>query len=328
VNWTLLIFVVSGIALANALVHVVSASVISKFFEREPNFQVPKHEPNPLAEVVSFPTENNMILKGSLLLQKDRKAQGVVLFCPEYGGSHWLATKYLQALHEEGFHILGFDFRNQGESDFIENYTPLHWLTTYEVQDTKAAVDYIRSRSELKDLPLGIFGVSRGGAAALAVGANDSQVRCVVTEGAFCTEMLSVLFTLRWATLYMPGWMIRCVPLWHIRISLKLSRMLTQSKNHCRYVVLRNNLAGLKKTDVLLIAGEGDTYIPLSIHKEMKTRVNSDRCSLWTVPKAKHNLARDADPQKYDENVLKFFQTALGTPNLMIETETVRHFCL
>ena len=307
-NWPLFISIAAGIALVDAVVHIVAAIVILKFFERKPNFQVPKQESHRDAEFVSFPTANGMTLQGSLLLHQDRPAKGIVLFCPEYGGGHSLASKYLHSLYENGFNILGFDFRNQGESDSIDDYTPLHWLTSFEVEDTKAAIDYIRSRAELKELPLGVFGVSRGGAAALTIAAADSDVRWVATEGAFCTEMLSVLFTLRWATLYMPEWIIRCVPRWHIRISLKLSRMIAQSKYHCRYLVLRNILKDLKQTNVLLIAGEADTYVPATIHEEMKNRVNSDRCTLWTVPKAKHNLAREIDPEDYDKRVLKFFQ--------------------
>ena len=152
-----------------------------------------------------------------------------------------------------------FDFRSQGESDFQPGYAPLHWPTTLELEDVRAALRFIQSRDDLRALPLGVMGVSRGATPALIAAAESSRVKAVCCEGAYSTDALMVHFISRWATLYVPRFLLPVLPMWHIRMTSKLVRWTSQFLRNRRYVVLERWLPRLKNRSVLLVAGTAAT---------------------------------------------------------------------
>ena len=99
--------------------------------------------PDPKAESIEFKTTDGLTLRGSLHRQPERNPKGLILFCPETDGSHWSAMSYCHALVEDGFDILSFDFRGQGESDGAKS------PDGQEKQDVLAAVGYMRSTGHL-----------------------------------------------------------------------------------------------------------------------------------------------------------------------------------
>lgn len=50
---------------------------------------------------------------------------------------------YCQGLVVAGFHVLSVDFRNQGESDSIPGYVPIHWVSEYELDDVRHILEWI-----------------------------------------------------------------------------------------------------------------------------------------------------------------------------------------
>ena len=158
----------------------------------------------PAADRVEFRTLDGLTLHASLHLPLEARPSVTVIFCPELGGDHWSATWYCRALMEAGFAVLAFDFRNQGQSEKMPGYIPIHWLTEYEVTDTLSAISYVKDASDLRELPIGIFGISRGGSAALVAAARSPEIQCVACEGVFSISTMSLHYTLRWASLYHP----------------------------------------------------------------------------------------------------------------------------
>ncbi|HUG92741.1 MAG TPA: alpha/beta fold hydrolase [Planctomycetaceae bacterium] len=310
-GWVIL-GVCAGVLLADLLVRALAVSAILPVFERRPPFAVEPAEPDPDVEPVAFATSHGLTLRGSLSRSLDRPSRGIVIFCPEMAGCHWQAPSYCQGLRRAGFDVLAFDFRNQGQSDSLAGYEPLHWVTEYEVADVRAAIEYVRSRDDLGGLPLGLFGISRGGGAALAAAARNGEVEAVACEGAFTTDALTLVYLYRWAELYVPNQIMRLIPHWHISGTLALARRVSQWRRACRYTVLECELLKLRDRAVLFIAGGRDTYVPPAVSEAMCRRIGGRRQRVWLVEEARHNLARRVDPDEYDRRLAAFFHEALS----------------
>lgn len=305
-DWAV-IAIFGGLIAVDGLIHVVAAMVILPIFEREIPFGVQPAPPDSDAELISFPTSHGLTLRGSLHRRSHDELRGLILFCPELGGNHWSAMKYAAALRDAGFAVLSFDFRNQGDSDHLPKYAPLHWLTEYEVHDVLAAIRYARSRPDLKDLPLGLFGISRGGGAALAAAARRGEVQCVACEGVASAESLMLHYTLRWASLYAPEWVMRVFPVWHVRMTLQVTRWISQIRRRCRYTTLERRLSRLRRTPVFMITGGADTYVPPEIPQSLCQKIGPSCRGVWVVRRAKHNAAREVSADEYDARLLQFF---------------------
>ena len=295
------------------VVRVIYVRMIVRIFEAKPPFSAPTLPPHPMAETIEFPSSNGVILRGSLYRQRDRASRGLILFCPEMDCSHWSAVWYCGGLIDSGFDVMSFDFRGQGESDPQPDYVPCHWPTMYEVEDVRAALDYIRSREDLRTLPLGVMGMSRGSAPALIGTAEYPEVRAVCCEGAYSTDSLLLFFMMRWANLYIPAWVSSLVPRWHYRITSKMVRWTSSIMRRRRYVVLERWLPKLKGRPVLLVAGERDNYVHSDVTKELTRRMRSSSAKIWHVPHAKHNQARSTAAAEYDRRLTDFF-SQIQTP--------------
>lgn len=80
-------------------------------------------------------------------------------------GSYW-AVNFVpdyKILHDAGYNILAYDYRNHGETES----THAHTLGLLESQDMVAALDYVHSREDTRDMSIGLF--SR------CVGANSNM---------------------------------------------------------------------------------------------------------------------------------------------------------
>jgi uncharacterized protein len=313
--------ILAGIVIVDLVVRVVAVIAILPILERSPPFSVEPTSPAPAAERVTFQTPDGLTLHASLHLPVEGHPIGLVIFCPELGGDHWSATWYCRALPPAGFAVLAFDFRNQGQSDRLPGYTPIHWLTEYEVADALTAVEYVKRRPDLCELPIGLFGISRGGSAALVAAARSPEIQCVACEGVFSISTLSLHYALRWASLYFPSWAMRFCPVWHVRSSLFLARWVSQFRRHCRYVVLEEWLRRLAGRPILMIVDGRDTYVLPEISEALFQSFPQGSSQRWAARTAKHNMAREVDPDAFDRRLVEFFsqmavstrQTAPGT---------------
>ena len=299
---------IAGLALLDLAFRLYSIRLILRIFDKPLRLRAEEPQQSPTAETLVIPSTDGVTLRGSLHRSELQPARGLVVFCPELNGSHWSASSYCAGLIENGFHVLAFDFRNQGESDAFDGYKPLHWVTTYETDDVRAVLKYVETREDLADLPVGLMGISRGGGAALAAAAEHPHVECVATEGAFSTEAMQWHYTQRWASVYVPPWLLRFIPDWHTRQTLILCRLLSQIRRRCRYARLPRLLPRLKNRPVLIIAGEADSYVPAAIPEEMAAQIGGHTCEIWTVSQAKHNQARHNATHVYDEKLVRFFE--------------------
>ena len=301
-----LVGLLAGLLLAEVLIQVRAARVVLAMIENSPPFRIESLPPDPDAERFEVQTKDGLTLRGSIYRPPGRAPRGLIVFCHEFGGNHSSAMLYASALRKAGFDILAFDFRNLGNSDKLAGYEPLHWLTHYEVTDLHAVLDYIQQRPDLREFPLGLFGISRGGNAALYAAAERSEVRCVASDGAFETRLMLLAHARRWISLVVTQRVAELVPWWHVRFTLWLARMASQLRRRCRYAMLEGVLPKLKDKPLLVIVGERDTYVLTEVPAEM-CRLAGQPDALWVVPHAKHNMARLVDTNEYDRRLVDFF---------------------
>lgn len=310
-NWILIAGIVAAVLCVDLCIRLYFARFVLRIFETPlPLHGIPS-TPDEDAERVEFSTANGLRLRGSLHWPANGPPQGLVIFCPELNGCHWSATSYCAGPLQNGIAVLSFDFRNHGDSDHEKGYVPLHWLTDRELADVQAAVSYARSRGDLQKLPMAMMGVSRGAGAALAVAAQDAGIDCVAVEGAFSTASLHEFYATRWASMYIPPWLYRWLPRWHINVTLAMSRWMSSIHRRCRYPRLESLLPRLRNRPVLIIAGKRDSYVPIDISQRLAERIGGENCEFWAVPTAKHNRARSACPGLYDAKVYELFSMML-----------------
>ena len=283
---------------------------IRDIFENVPPFNVIPEPQNADAQRIEFRTSDGLLLRGSLLNAEVPDPPGLVLFLPELHGSHWTARRYCDALLKQHYIVLSFDFRNQGESESMAGYLPIHWMTEYEMTDVEAALEFVESNQQLDSLPLVVFGVSRGGVAALLTGCRYPRIRAVISDSAFGTMAMIRFFVDRFVKHVIPEWLFALLPNWHIKITLKQAVHLSEAGRNCRYAHLEDEVKGLESANVLLISGARDSYVTPVIAGILHEVVGK-QAELWLAPGAKHNMSRAVQTEEYDRRIVTHFERCL-----------------
>lgn len=306
--WPVIVITIALLALGYLVGEAKIVRLVMSIFQRPPTFFPPETEPDEDAERILIRTRDGVNLSACLYSRDESTSRGLIIFCPEYGANKWSWKKYCHGLWESGFDILALDFRNQGDSERMKSYGELHWLTEYEVEDVKAAIHYVKSQPDLAERPIGLMGVSRGGAAALAAGADSAEIELIATDSAFPTEPLMMFFVDRWVKVYAPQWMYNLVPRWHTSFTLKMVKRFSQMSRNCEYAEIIPRLKRMEpRKRVLLVSGSGDSFVDLKVTKVLEKALGANCDDLWVVKNAKHNMSALIAPEKYQTRLENFF---------------------
>lgn len=284
---------------------------ISHLIENVPLFGVVQVGEFSAGQALQIPMANGQELAACLYPSKN-PAQGVVIFCPELNGNRLGAMHYCQSLCDSGFSVLAFDFRNQGDSDFNPEFKPTPWVTNSETEDLSTVVKYTQTSDEFRNLPIGLFGVSRGGCAALIVAAEHPEVLSVIADGAYSTRVLINCFMLKFCRYIVPEWLFKRLPGWHNRLVVEQALRRSAGRRGREYVHLEDRAGDLTQP-ILLISGSRDSYVTPDITNQLATLVGR-RVNTWIVPKAKHNRSRNIAASEYDKRLVQHFSETLLVP--------------
>jgi len=292
--------------------------------DRMPPFRVEKAVPQKQAVPFEAVTGDGLTLRGSIYHGEQDQPRGVVIFCPETMSSHWSASRYCQGLTEAGFIVVSFDFRNQGESDHMPTYDSMHWVTNYEVDDIKTIVRWVQDQESLAELPLGLFGISRGASAALIASRDLPDITHICSDSGYTGHLLIKHYIQRWARLIVPSWILKTPgAMWHLQWTLDIAIWIRQLKRGLRYMNQREPFTEMVGKNVLLISGAKDNYVPRSITEQIRDMLGEQCSEFWIVPGATHNGAREAHPAEYDRRVAEFFLQMSDEPQWMPEEQVV-----
>lgn len=281
-----------------------------RIFQEKPLFIVPRGQPIPEAENVSFPTEDGLTLRGCYLPARGKR-RGVLLFGLEFGSNRWSCLPYCEHLLEAGFDVFAYEPRNQGDSDRQPNYEPLQWVTDYEVRDARAALAYLKNRPDADPRGVGLFGISKGAGAALFVAARDPFVRCFVTDGVFATYTTLVPYMRHWYRIYNDQFTLQgLLPSWYYGQLGRVGLSWIEKERHCRFPHLEREVRRLAPRPWLMIHGAADTYIKPEMARALFDCAREPK-EFWLVEGAKHNQALQVAGDEYRRRVLEFFEKNL-----------------
>ena len=291
-----------------AYVWIKYGAIIGRIFEESPVFQPMRAEPLAGGEDVRFPTADGLSLAGTYLASRTPTRAGVVVFCHEFLGDRGSASAYADSLRDLGFDLFAFDFRNHGDSQCEPSYAPLQWVSNRETRDLKAALAYLRKRPDADPAGVGLFGVSRGGSAAICVAAREPRVWAVATDGAFPTRGTMLAYIFRWAEIYVSSpWFWKIMPRQLFELVGWAGRMRSQWRLGRRFLSVERAAAAIAPRPLMMIHGEKDNYIGPAIARGLFDRARDPK-ELWLIPGAKHNRCREADPVGYRALVDSFFR--------------------
>ncbi|CAN5581050.1 hypothetical protein BH11PLA2_BH11PLA2_43540 [soil metagenome] len=290
-------------------------STIVRIFEEKPLFIIPRGTPIDGAECVDIPTEKGLHIRGTYIrhYNEEIERKGVILFGLEFGCDRWASHTYCEELLKAGYDVFTYEPRNQGESQKDASYEPLQWVTDRDFTDMRAALTYLHARPDRDPYGIGLFGISKGGSLALLAAAEDRNVRCVATDGAFATYTTMVPYMRRWVHIYIkftrdrswvPDWFYGLIGLTAIRD--------VEKKRNVRFESVERAVRKMRQP-WLMIHGEGDTYIKPEMAKDLyKQATKCKTKEEWIVAKAKHNQAIVLAGDVYHAKVVEFFDEHLG----------------
>ncbi len=191
-------------------------------------------------------------------------------------------------LNRAGYSVLLIDMQGHGET--AGEHITFGYLESRDVRD---AIRYLRER--MPELPIGLLGVSLGGAAAL-LGEEPLKVDVLILEAVYTNIEKAIANRLE-IRLGKFGRYLAPLLLWQIEPRLGISR---QSMSP---------VTAISRLDipVLIIAGENDRRTTLSDSRELFARAPEPK-SLWVVPSARHENLHRFSAVEYERKILAFLQ--------------------
>jgi pimeloyl-ACP methyl ester carboxylesterase len=241
-------------------------------------------------EVLSIPRADGD--KVAAWFAKGKDGQGGILLVHGIRSDRRAMLPRARFLFEAGYSVLLIDLQAHGE-------TPGEWITFgyRESRDVAAGVDYLTNR--LGGRPVGVLGVSLGGAAAL-LGEAPVDVDAVVLESVYSSIERAVRNRLT-ARLGGFGSVLAPLLLWQIEPRLGVSPKALVP------------LAAIRQLDapVMIIGGTDDRRTQPDETKAMYMLANAPK-RLWLIDGARHEDLHRYAPEAYRQHVVAFLDRYLG----------------
>lgn len=319
-NWAL-----GSIVLTVVILPIVATTLILKRYVRI-MLNILRDTPPPLSmgprdfmriqgEPVTFRAFDGLGLRGMFLFG-DHKGQpkGMIIFAHEFASDMYSCARYCRPLLAAGYDIFTFDFRGHGQSSNLENYKARQWATNHEVSDMTGALAYVEDWLEAqgRTKEVGLFGISRGGGAAILAAARNPCVRAIITDSAFSNDTTLENLMKRWAYIFAK---VRFVAENHPPQFWRFLRWLLfrecKRKLHCDFPSVRKTIMRMTPRPILFIHGDKDSYIPFEQTLALYGLAKRPK-HVWIVPGAKHNQSAMTQPQRYADRTVAFFHRYLA----------------
>ena len=186
------------------------------------------------------------------------------------------------------FNVFLFDFRSFGKSE--GSYTTAGYK---EVKDLDAAVKYLKSRNDAKNI--GVLGFSLGGS--VAIMSKNDNIKAIVADSAYSNlnNMINVMYR---------GFLFLKYPFVQLtRVYSKIFFGIDPED-----VSAEKAIKNIEKP-VFIIHGKKDSQIPVS---EAYTLHNANKdAEFWIIENADHGETYALNKEEYEKRVLEFFEKNL-----------------
>ena len=294
IGWTILILV--SVAVAGAAIWVVAGSYVIAYLATFPPRRRLKKTPEKFGATyhdIQFPSRDGMLLSGWFVPSSEPTPQGVIVLCHGMMAHRGEMLPWAETLWNSGFSLLMFDFRAVAESEGDKCTAGC-----FEPQDLRGAVDYIESRPDCANLPIGVFGFSMGGATAIMAAAEDLRFQAIATHGAYAT--LSGAIRQRCKHHFGPF-----APIAE-RIMMRLGDRKDWFAAAPSTVVPLNAVSRLASRPLLILHGERDRIIP-AIHAHTLFAAATGPKQLHLMPRSHHKRIYRKIRSQAHERVVQFF---------------------
>jgi len=241
-------------------------------------------------ENIILETRDDVKISGWVI--PSEKSKGIIICLHGYPANKSDILPVISFLYPD-FSLLLFDFRAHGESGGKITYFGLK-----EFLDVESAIRFIKSREDLKNHKIGIWGYSLGGAVGIIASARYDEIDALVTDSAFANfpEMVTHYYGNLGPLKYLFS-----------GLSVMLGRYVL------RFDFIENspeNFIGSIKAPILLIHSKEDDFVPYQ-HAERLFRKAPEPRKLWAVEGVHTGLDR-AFTAEYRDTVKEFFHQYLN----------------
>jgi pimeloyl-ACP methyl ester carboxylesterase len=266
-------------------------------------------------EEVEFRALDGLRLAGTIAYgHPSKRPRGMIIFAHEFESDKGSFARYCSGLLAAGYDVFSIDFRGHGDSSGEDGYSPRAWVSNREVADMLGAIAFIEDWLEQQGRPneVGLLGISRGAAAGIIAAASHRDVKAIVTDGLFSSDLALEYLMKRWAYIFAK---VRLVyenqPPAFWRLLRRLLFHYCRRRLRCEFPSVRKTLPRMIPRPMLLIHGERDSYIAAD-HCRYLYALAPQPKYLWIVPGAKHNQAAIVEPAQYAERTVAFFDRHLA----------------
>ncbi len=207
-------------------------------------------------EEIQFPSKDGTLLSGWFIPAEGTALGTVIHF---HGNSRNMGShySYVSWLPRKGFNLFLFDYRGYGESQGVPSRQGVY-------EDSVAAMKYIKSRTDIDQNKLILFGQSLGGANALSVlGQNRIEgVAGLVVDSTF--------------------WSYKSIAMYHVT-GLKPVAFFTIGNS----LSPKRQIDKISPTPLIIIHGTDDAMIPYKYAKRLFKKANEPK-ALWTIQGGLH----------------------------------------
>jgi len=236
-------------------------------------------------ESVSFESSDGLKLKGWFL--PSDKSNNTIIVMHGYPTNKADVLPFSMFLLKK-FNVFLFDFRSFGESQ--GSYTTAGYK---EVNDLDAAVKYLKSRKDVKNI--GDLGFSLGGSVAIMNKNND--IKAIVADSAYSNlnSMIEVMYKNFYFLKYPFVYLTRT----YSKIFFGIDPKDISPKDAIKNI----------NKPVLIIHGKKDSQIPVN---EAHILHNANKnTKLWIIENADHGETYALNKEEYEKRVLEFFDNNL-----------------
>ncbi|MFD4706505.1 alpha/beta hydrolase [Gottfriedia sp. NPDC058432] len=204
--------------------------------------------------------------------------------------------RIVQSIHDRGYNVLMFDFRNSGKSGGRTT-----GIGYYEQHDLSSAVEYVINERNQQEIVL--LGWSMGGATCLLVGSLHPQIKGVIADSPFhdlqtyLEDNLSV-----WSKL--PKKPFTSIILRSMKHLLKID-----PKEVSPVISVQKG----NSTNYLLIHGKNDLKVPFSSSEMIYDQIpNDNEKTLWLTEHG-HITTFIEEPEPYTKKVIDFIEKTFSS---------------
>ncbi len=285
--------------LLGALVGLLWSAIGSQRVLHQPRYRPPSRPSDYRLpwEPISIQTSDRLAISGWLIRSPGRNPVGTLLLLHGYGTSKADLLDLAQALHQRGlFHLALIDLRAHGESGgSVFSYGKR------EVLDLGAMLDFLSHEPSLQRFPVGVLGISMGGAIGMQAAARFPQIRAVVADSTYA-DLPKAIARTQWMAYHIPR-----IPLGQMVIWMTSARLRCRLSTLSPIVVVGK----IAPRPLLIIHGMKDKWI-LPTEAQALFQAAREPKALWLVPDAEHVGGFYTHREEYTRRVEEFFKDAFS----------------